>query len=74
MPNHSASKRKKGQQTNITIDEKHTQLLNEFHAVETDTIPELEQQQLMLKSQMRALDESDIDKKMEIKDNLRSIK
>ena len=74
MPNHSTSKRKKGQQTNITIDEKHTQLLNEFHAVETDTIPELEQQQLRLKSQMRALNESDIDKKMEIKDSLRDIK
>jgi hypothetical protein len=74
MPNHSTSKRKKGQQTNITIDEKHTQLLNEFHAVETETIPDLEQQQLMLKNQMRALDESDIDKKMEIKDQLRNIR
>jgi hypothetical protein len=72
MPNH-CSKKKSGQQTNITIDEKHTQMLNSFHSVETDTIPELEQTRLSLKNQMRALDESDIDQKMEIKDKIRDI-
>jgi len=72
MPNHS-SKKKKGQQTNITIDEKHTQMLNEFHSVESDTIPELEQTLLVLKNQFRALDESDIDQKMEVKDQIRDI-
>jgi hypothetical protein len=50
MPNHS-SKKKKGPQSNITIDEKHTQMLNEFHAVESDTIPELEQTLIVLKNQ-----------------------
>jgi CRISPR/Cas system CMR subunit Cmr6 (Cas7 group RAMP superfamily) len=72
MPNHS-SKKKKGPQSNITIDEKHTQMLNEFHAVESDTIPELEQTLLVLKNQFRALDESDIDQKMEVKDQIRDI-
>ena len=71
MPNHS-SKKKRGQPS-ITIDEKHTQMLNEFYTVETDTIPNLEQQKLMFKAEMRALDESDIDKKMEIKDQIRHI-
>ena len=71
MPNHS-SKKKRGQPT-ITIDEKHTQMLNDFYTVETDTIPEMEQQRLVLKNQMRALDDYDIDKKMEIKDQIRNI-
>ena len=72
MPNHS-SKKKKESQSNITIDEKHTQMLNDFYTVEMNLIPELEQKRLMFKSELRALDESDIDKKMEIKDQLRTI-
>ncbi len=63
MPNHT-SKKKKGQPL-ITIDEKHTQMLNEFYTVENDKIPELEQQRLMLKHQIHALDEVDIDKQIE---------
>ena len=72
MPNH-CTKKKRIQQSNITLDEKHTQMLNDFYTVETNTIPELEQQRLVLKNQMRALDDSDIDKKMEIKDQIRNI-
>lgn len=68
MPNHS-SKKKKGQPL-ITIDEKHTQMLNEFYTVENDKIPELEQQRLMLKQKIHALDELDIDTRMEIKDQI----
>ena len=71
MPNHT-SKKKKGQPL-ITIDEKHTQMLNEFYTVENDKIPELEQQRLMLKHQIHALDEVDIDKRMEIKDQINYI-
>jgi homospermidine synthase len=72
MPNHS-NKKKRGQQSNITIDEKHTQMLNEFHSLETSTIPELEQQRVFLKKELASIDESDIDKKMEIKDQIRDI-
>ena len=72
MPNHS-TKKKKSMQSNITIDEKHTQMLNDFYTIESNTIPELEQTKLILKKQARALDESDIDQKMEIKDKIRDI-
>ena len=72
MPNHS-TKKKRGQQSNITIDEKHTQMLNEFNIVETDTIPGLEQTRTMLKTQLHSLDENDIDQRMEIKDQIRDI-
>ena len=74
MPNHNTNnKKKKELQSNITIDEKHTQMLNEFFTVETNVIPDLEQQRLVLKNELHALDESDIDKKMEIKDQLQNI-
>jgi hypothetical protein len=72
MPNHS-TKKKRVQQSNITIDEKHTQMLNEFYTVEIDTIPQLEETKTILKNQLRALDENDIDQKMEIKDQIRDI-
>jgi hypothetical protein len=72
MPNHS-TKKKRTQHTNITIDEKHTQMLNDFHIIETETIPELEETRQILKHQSRSLDENDIDKKMEIKDKIRDI-
>ena len=74
MPNHNTNnKKKKELQSNITMDEKHTQMLNEFFTVETDVIPDLEQQRLVLKNELHALDESDIYKKMEIKDQLQNI-
>ena len=55
MPNHS-TKKKRTQQSNITIDEKHTQMLNDFHIIETETIPELEETRQLLKHQCRSLD------------------
>ena len=72
MPNHS-TKKKRIQHANITIDEKHTQMLNDFHIIETETIPELEDTRQLLKHQCRSLDENDIDTKMEIKDKIRDI-
>ena len=70
MPNH-CTKKKRIQQSNITIDEKHTQMLNEFYRVDVDTIPQLESTRLILKKQLHSLDENDIDQKMEIKDKIR---
>jgi hypothetical protein len=74
MPNHS-SKKKKGQPSSITIDEKHTQMLNEFYDIETNQIPELEQELEQLKTRLANLDEgSNIDKKMELKDAIKEKK
>lgn len=70
MPNHS-TKKKRGQSSNITIDEKHTQMLNEFYTIENETIPELEHTRISLKNQLHAIDENDIDQKMEIKDKIK---
>ena len=72
MPNHS-TKKKRTQQSNITIDEKHTQMLNEFNKVDVDTIPQLESTRAILKRQLHALDENDIDQRMEIKDKIRDV-
>lgn len=72
MPNHS-TKKKRTQQSNITIDEKHTQMLNEFNKVDVDTIPQLESTRAILKKQLHALDENDIDQRMEIKDKIRDV-
>lgn len=70
MPNHS-TKKKRGPSSNITIDEKHTQMLNEFYTMENETIPELEHTRISLKNQLHAIDENDIDQKMEIKDKIK---
>jgi hypothetical protein len=72
MPNHS-TKKKKIQQSTITIDEKHTQMLNQFYNVDVDTIPQLESKLALLKRHLQALDENDIDQKMEIKDEIRDV-
>lgn len=73
MPNHS-SKKKKGQSSSDTIDEKHTQMLNEFHDIETNQIPELEQQLEQYRAILGGLDDSSIDKKMELKDAIKETK
>jgi hypothetical protein len=48
-------------------------MLNEFYKVDIDTIPQLESARMMLKKQLHALDENDIDQKMEIKDKIRDV-
>jgi hypothetical protein len=73
MPNHS-SKKKKGQPASDTIDEKHTQMLNEFHDIETNQIPELEQQLEQYRAILAGLDDSSIDKRMELKDAIKDTK
>ena len=62
-------------QPNIkTIDEKHTEMLNQFHEIETQTIPNLEEEYKSLKAKLSTLPDSKIDARMEIKDRLKSIK
>jgi hypothetical protein len=56
---------------NTTIDEKHTEMLNQFHEDETKTIPLLTQEIETLKTRLEELSESQIDQKMEIKDKIR---
>lgn len=57
-----------------TIDEKHTEMLNQFHEIETQTIPALQEEYGKLKHRLHTLPESKIDARMEIKDRLKSIK
>jgi hypothetical protein len=72
MPNHSI-KKKRNQQNNVTIDEKHTQLLEEFHTIETETVPNMESERTDLKISLRCLGDDDIDIRMEIKDKIRDL-
>ena len=72
MPNHSI-KKKRNQQSNITIDEKHTQVLDEFQAIETETVPDLEMRKTALKTQLGNLSEEAIDIRMELKDQIRDL-
>lgn len=72
MPNHSI-KKKQNLQSNITIDEKHTQLLEEFHAIETETLPELEKQRTALKATLAKTAEDAVDVRMDLKDQIRDL-
>ena len=72
MPNHSI-KKKRIQQNNVTIDEKHSQLLEEFRTIETETVPNMESEKAVLKEQLKNLREDDIDMRMEIKDQIRDL-
>ena len=70
MPNHSI--RKKSGHT-ITIDEKHTTLLEEFDKIEHETIPDLETERADLKERLKTSEADNIDKKMDMKDRIREI-
>jgi len=72
MPNHSI-KKKQNLKSNITIDEKHTQLLEEFHAIETETLPDLENQRSLLKQQLFDLPDNAIDSRMDLKDQIKEL-
>jgi Poxvirus Late Transcription Factor VLTF3 like len=56
-----------------TIDEKHTEMLNHFHVIETEQIPDLQSKKLLLKSQLKVLPKNQIDTYMDIKDQIRNI-
>ena len=59
--------------TKYTIDEKHTEMLNYFHDLETEIIPSLIKTKEELKSHLRRLPENDIDKYMELKDQIQKL-
>jgi hypothetical protein len=56
-----------------TIDEKHTEMLNTFHEIETIKIPDLIKKKDQLKHQIPKLKENEIDLYMDIKDKIIAI-
>jgi len=72
------SNQKKGQPQKTpglhTIDIKHTELLDTFHKIETETIPKLLAEQEALKEKMKGLSKSQYDEYMDIRDRIKSIK
>jgi hypothetical protein len=56
-----------------TIDEKHTEMLNFFHEIETIKIPDLIKKKDQLKQQIPKLKENEIDLYMDIKDKIIAI-
>jgi hypothetical protein len=57
-----------------TVDEKHTEMLNYFHKIETETIPALITEKTSLQAHIPTLTERQIDEYMEIRDKIQSIK
>ena len=57
----------------ITIDEKHTAMIDKFHQLETLTIPQLIKEKSDLKRRLKKLNESQIEKRMDILDKIRTI-
>lgn len=53
-----------------TIDEKHTEMLNHFHIIETETIPKLTAEKTLLKAQIPTLQENQIDVYLDIRDKI----
>jgi len=65
------SQKKNIPKQNATIDEKHTEMLNKFYENETITIPSLIAEVESLGSQLKTLNDNQIDQKMDIKDKIR---
>jgi len=63
----------KKKQSVLTIDEKHTEMLNKFHENETITIPKLIEEKERLKSMIPKLKENEIDAYMDIRDKVLAI-
>jgi len=59
--------------TTNTIDEKHSEMLNYFHEIETTTIPNLKTEKARLKSIIPTLKENQIDDYMDIRDKIINI-
>ena len=56
-----------------TIDEKHTEMLNQFYENETEIIPKLLEEKTQLKSMISNLKEHEIDAYMDIRDKIHNI-
>jgi len=64
----------KPKKTSNTIDEKHTEMLNYFHEIETEVVPKLEIKKRDLKTRLAALSQQkQIDEYMNTRDEIRSI-
>ena len=59
--------------TKGTIDEKHTEMLNHFHTIETETIPELVNKKKILKNEIKFLPKNQIDTYMDLKDQIQKL-
>jgi hypothetical protein len=59
--------------TKGTIDEKHTEMLNNFHLIETEQIPDLQSKKALLKNQLKQLPKNQIDTFMDIKDQIQTL-
>jgi hypothetical protein len=70
----SSKKSTKPQPNAKTIDEKHTDMLNQFHEIETTTIPKLKEEYRKWKHKFATLPENKVDARMEIQDKLKTIK
>jgi len=57
----------------LSIDEKHTEMLNRFHVIETETIPALIQEKALLKAHVSTLKDNQIDVYLEIRDKIYAI-
>jgi hypothetical protein len=57
-----------------TIDEKHTEMLNHFHDIDTNTLPKLIAEKNRLKHRLSKLTNTNIDIEMEIKDMIQAIR
>jgi len=68
----SIAKKPPQKQTN-TIDEKHTEMLNQFYINETEIIPKLTEEKTRLKSLIPNLKDHEIDAYMDIRDKLQDI-
>lgn len=56
-----------------TIDEKHTDMLQQFHIIETETIPKLLTEKETLKAKAATLSENQIEQYMELRDKIHAI-
>jgi hypothetical protein len=70
--NQSLTKKPPPKQSN-TIDEKHTEMLNQFYENETEIIPKLLEEKTQLKSMISNLKEHEIDAYMDIRDKIHNI-
>ena len=58
----------------ITLDEKHNDILNEFYINETEVLPKLQEEIILLKERARELNPNQIDEYMDIKDKIQQKK
>ena len=57
-----------------SLDEKHTEMLNYFHEIETTIIPNIQAEIETLKTQIKELDDTQIDLFMDMRDQIKSQK